>query len=140
MESRDYPQGLRYKTGRKKVGLFVIFWHDVFGPENFFIGTQAPLKKRNGSGRDVVLLKEAMENRGFTVRIYKDRVKREVESILAELGRFSFADFDMFGMAITSHGDEKGVIYVHDSYLLLNDFVNALKVNKTLLRKPKARE
>ncbi len=133
-------QGLRYKTGRTKVGLFVIFWQVAFGPENFFIGSQVALKKRNGSGRDVILLEEAMKNRGFDVLIYKDMVKREVESKLAKLGRSSFEDYDMFGMAITSHGDEKGVIYVHDSYLHLNDFVNAFKVNKTLLRKPKARE
>jgi len=131
------PQGLRYETGRKKVGLFVIFWQDMFGPENFYMGTQVPLKKRKGSGQDVILLKDAMENRGFIVRIYKDRVKREVESILDDLRRFSFDDYDMFGMAITSHGHEKGLIYVHDSYLQLNDFVNAVKVNKTLLRKPK---
>ena len=48
-----------------------------------------------------------------------------------------FGKFSMFGMAISSHGDEGDLIYNYDKYRPVSDYVNAAKNNPALYQKPK---
>lgn len=126
-----------YKADRKFTGHFVIFYHAEFDKENFFIGTEYPIGFRAGSHMAVESLRFAMTNRGFKVSIYKDLTKREIGTVITKLAKADMTEFNMFGIAITSHGDSDGVIYVKNGYIHLNDVIDPIKQNKTLLKKPK---
>ena len=52
----------------------------------------------------------------------------------------SFGKFSIFGMAISSHGDEGDLIYSFDKYRPVSDYVNAVKKNSALYQKPKVFE
>ena len=45
----------------------------------------------------------------------------------------------MFGMAILTHGEERGVLLTADEKMNIKEFVDEIKMNSTLIQKPKVR-
>ena len=48
--------------------------------------------------------------------------------------------YSTVGIAISTHGDKDKVLYVRDEIMYVNDFVDPIKRNKTLNKKPKVRK
>ena len=49
------------------------------------------------------------------------------------------ADCEMFGMAVLSHGEQDGIVMTADCAIHVNDFVEPIKQNLTMLGKPKVK-
>lgn len=49
------------------------------------------------------------------------------------------ANKEMFGMAILTHGEDHGVLFTYDEEMYLNEYIDAIKMNQTLVGKPKVR-
>lgn len=122
------------------VGYFIIWCHRVFNPRNCYLGTEIPLSRRDGAEQDAIMLREAMQKLGYRVFVYVDYTKKEVENVLNKLtNKVDMTHCSTFGMAISSHGDSNGVIYVNDGYIMVNDYINKIKEKKSLGMKPKVR-
>ena len=95
-------------------------------------------QKRRGAENDVTLLYQALLKRGFQVFLYSDMTSNETTQVLKMIQTDkSFGKFSMFGLAISSHGDEGDLIYNYDKYRPVSDYVNAAKNNPALHQKPK---
>ena len=44
---------------------------------------------------------------------------------------------ELFGMAILTHGGENGQLFTHDDHMNLNEFIEPIKMNSSLVNKPK---
>ena len=95
-------------------------------------------QKRKGAENDAALLHQALIKRGFQVFLYSDMTSNETTRVLKMIQTDkSFGKFSMFGMAISSHGDEGDLIYNYNKYRPVSDYVNAAKNNPALHQKPK---
>jgi len=47
------------------------------------------------------------------------------------------ASKEMFGMAILTHGEDHGSLFTYDHEMHLNEYISPIKMNPTLVGKPK---
>jgi hypothetical protein len=76
---------------------------------------------------------------GFRVKVYDDLTTNETKSKLLKYQKSDMSGAEMFGMAILSHGEDHGRLFNYDSDLFLNDYINPIKTNPTLVGKPKVK-
>ena len=133
-EAEYYLKTHEGKTLPKR-GHFIIFNFSKFDDPKG-IG----LTDREGSEIDVKKLKECFEGHlGFKVKVKQDFLRKEVKEKLKKLKEYDFSKHQMFGMAIMTHGDEGGILHTYKAteHMILNEYVDAIKQNKTLAGKPK---
>ena len=111
----------------------------IFNFKNFSRTSSAHKHPRKGSEIDVKRLHGTFKGLGFKVKVYEDKSKNEVLKKLKHYRNKTMEKYDIFAMAILTHGDKDGVLFVHDDIMNVADFVNPLKENKSLLQKPKVR-
>jgi len=86
---------------------------------------------------DVKLLKKCFTALGFTVKTYNDLNAWKVIEKLNSYRNYDMSNCDMFGMAILTHGEQNGKLFTRDEEMNLNEFIYPIKMNKTLVQKPK---
>ena len=82
---------------------------------------------RTGGDQDPAKLKYSMERLGFEVIVFKNQTTGNVEGLLKSISEMDLSCINLFGMAISSHGDEDNNIYLKDTHADLNFFIEPLK-------------
>ena len=109
----------------------------IFNFANFDQNSKYYELPREGSHVDVRRLKRCFTALGFEVKTYDDLKKRKVVEKLKKYEKFDMTKCDMFGMAILTHGEENGKLFTRDEEMNLNEFIHPIKMNPTLVQKPK---
>jgi len=56
------------------------------------------------------------------------------------LDKYSYADLkdsEMIAVAILTRGEQNGILMTHDQFMDIGDFIDPIKLNPTLIGKPK---
>ena len=115
------------------MGQFLIFNQIKFDPDGYLAD-----KPRNGSQEDEKALRQAMKSLGFEIHSFENTRTWE---ILIEINKYSseqdHRDYNAFGLAFFSHGDERGNLYTFDGRIHINELVKPFVQQIYLLGKPK---
>lgn len=110
--------------------LFIIFVMEKFDHD---------VKERKGAKQEAARLDYSMKRLGFETIVFKDQSKGNVADFLGEegLGAMNLQHIEVFGMAISSHGNSENEICLRDRLVDLCFFVDPIKSIKGLIKKPK---
>jgi caspase 7 len=118
-----------YDMNHRKRGKFIIINNKTFQ-------SQTKMPERSGTDKDAAALYSIFLKFGFDVTLLKDQTTEQMTIIMRDAGRENHSDYDCFGVAVLSHGDE-GVIFGVDGIISIDRFVNPIKQCKSLVGKPK---
>lgn len=121
----------------QKRKLFIIFLMDAFEDSCKWVNSSQVVSKRDGAKHDAARLYKSMTRLGFEVTVFRNMTKTNAQALLGLLQSMNLTHIDVFGMAISSHGSDDNVIYLKDTHTDVNFFVEPIKSNKYLTRKPK---
>lgn len=120
-----------YNMNHRRRGKAIIFNHMDFDK-------RTQLSKREGSDIDGIQLQHTLENLGFTVCMYDDLVKADLDKVLDQAAQEDHAEADTLLVAVMSHGSE-GTVYAKDMAYPVERLWNRFTVKKcpSLAGKPK---
>jgi hypothetical protein len=109
--------------------LFIIINNENFQP-------QISKAERKGSNVDAQNLREDFERFGFAVHLYHNLTKDEMLQRMIKASEADHTNFDCFGVAVLTHGNE-GELYGVDDVISVDLFVSPIRRCHTLAGKPK---
>jgi hypothetical protein len=101
------------------------------------------LSKRLGTDEDATELKNVFSGLGFDVQVHKNQTANQMLQLMTAAQEFEDAEkkkgneCDCFGVAVLTHGEDKGLIYGTDGSITVDNLVQPLKGCKGLAGKPK---
>jgi hypothetical protein len=107
----------------------------IFNNENF---KETKHKRRRGSDKDVIRLKELFEDQlRFNVKIHRDTSADEMRRLMREYGHLDYTNDSCVFCFVMSHGDRGLIISTDNFKIYLEEFLDSFKENTSLKNKPK---